>query len=122
MMPPLLHIYDANILDFMIQGGDFINNDGTGKLSIYGPTFPDENFIHKHDSAGMLSMANSGPNSNGCQFFISCAKADWLDGKHCVFGKVLDNESMLTIRKCEAAPVSGTTPRIPLRIVECGEL
>jgi len=108
--------------DFMIQGGDFINHDGTGKLSIYGPSFQDENFLHKHELPGMLSMANSGPNSNGCQFFITCAKADWLDGKHVVFGKVLDDTSMLTVRRCEAAPVNGTTPRLPLKILECGEL
>lgn len=108
--------------DFMIQGGDFINHDGTGKLSIYGPTFADENFIHKHSKPGMLAMANSGPNTNGCQFFITCGKADWLDGKHCVFGQVLDGASMLTVRKCEAVPVNGTTPRLPLRIIQCGEL
>ena len=108
--------------DFMIQGGDFLNHDGTGKFSIYGTTFEDENFQYKHDQAGRLSMANSGPNSNGCQFFITCAKADWLDNKHVVFGKVLDGSSMLTVRKCEAAPVNGTSPRIPLRIVQCGEL
>jgi len=110
------------IKDFMIQGGDFINGDGSGKLSIYGSTFPDENFIHKHDQPGILSSANSGPNSNGCQFFITCAVADWLDGKHCVFGRVLDASSMLTVRKCEAVPLSGSEPRIPIRIVQCGEL
>eukprot|EP00980_Cylindrotheca_fusiformis_P015859 scaffold4637_cov128-Cylindrotheca_fusiformis.AAC.30 len=115
-------IFHRVIKDFMIQGGDFMNNDGTGKLSIYGPSFPDENFKHKHDKAGILSMANSGPNTNGCQFFITCAKADWLDGKHVVFGQVLDANSMLTVRKCEAVPVNGTTPRIPLRILQCGEL
>ena len=106
----------------MVQGGDFLNHDGTGKTSIYGPSFADENFIHKHDQPVMLSSANSGPNTNGCQFFITCAKADWLDGKHIVFGKVLDADSMLTVRKCEAAPVSGTEPRIPIRVVQCGEL
>jgi len=112
------------IKDFMIQGGDFINGDGTGKLSIYGPSFPDENFTHKHDGPGILSAANSGPNSNGCQFFITCKKADWLDGKHCVFGRVLDAESMLTVRKCEAVPVSGgqNRPRMPVRVSQCGEL
>lgn len=106
----------------MIQGGDFLNQDGTGKMSIYGTSFPDENFLHLHDQPGLLSSANSGPNTNGCQFFITCGKADWLDGKHCVFGKVLDTESMLTVRKIENAPVSGTEPRIAIQIVECGEL
>ncbi len=109
----------------MIQGGDFINHDGTGKTSIYnGTSFPDENFIHNHDQPGMLSMANSGKDTNGCQFFITCNKCDWLDSKHVVFGKVLDDSSMLTVRKCEAAPVVGGKgrPRIPLRIVQCGEL
>lgn len=70
----------------------------------------------------MLSMANSGPNTNGCQFFITCAKADWLDVKHVVFGQVLDGNSMLTVRKCEAVPVNGTQPRIPLKVIQCGEL
>lgn len=94
----------------------------TNSFKQYGPSFQDENFVHKHEKAGMLSMANSGPNSNGCQFFITCAKADWLDGKHVVFGQVLDATSMLTVRKCEAVPVNGTTPRIPLRVLQCGEL
>jgi len=68
-------------------------------------------------------MANSGPDTNGCQFFITCGKADWLDGKHVVFGRVLDSSSMLTVRKCEAVPCgSGNKPRITIRIVECGEL
>jgi peptidyl-prolyl isomerase H (cyclophilin H) len=105
------------------QGGDFVNGDGTGAMSIYGTaTFPDENFMHSHSQAGLLSSANSGPDTNGCQFFITCGKAEWLDGKHCVFGKVLDPASMLTVRKIENAPVSGTEPRIPIRIVQCGEL
>jgi peptidyl-prolyl isomerase H (cyclophilin H) len=92
-------------------------------MSIYGATsFPDENFLHKHDRPGLLSSANSGPNTNGCQFFITCGKADWLDGKHVVFGQVLDADSMLTVRKCEAAPVNGSEPRLPIRIVQCGEL
>ena len=113
------------IKDFMIQGGDVAKGDGTGKLSIYGDSgFPDENFQLQHDQPGMLSMANSGPNTNGSQFFITLAKTPWLDGKHVVFGKVLDADSMRVVRKCEAVPVSGTAnrPRLPLRIVECGQL
>lgn len=117
------------IKDFMIQAGDFINHDGTGKSTIFGTsTFADENLTaHKHDGPGMLSSANSGPNSNGCQFFITCKKAEWLDGKHVVFGKVLGGdvgESMMTIRKIEAVPTKGNAnqPRYPIRIVQCGEL
>ena len=114
---------------FHIQGGDFINHDGTGKTTIFGTsTFADENLsAHKHDGPGMLSSANSGPNSNGCQFFVTCKKAEWLDGKHVVFGKVLGGdggESMMTVRKIEAVPTKGNAnqPRYPIRIVRCGEL
>ena len=115
------------IKDFMIQGGDFLNHDGTGKISIYnnGLPFQDENFTMVHDRPGMLSMANSGHDSNGCQFFITTAKAEWLDGKHVVFGRVLDPESMNVVRKCENVPVKPGgkgQPRIPLTIVQCGEL
>lgn len=106
----------------MIQGGDFVKGDGTGQRCIYGTNFADENFIHKHSQPGMLSSANSGKDTNSCQFFITTQKADWLDGKHVVFGKVLDAASMLTVRKCEAVPVNNQKPRIPLRIVQCGEL
>lgn len=111
------------IKQFMIQGGDFINNDGTGRLSIYGDQFPDENFTLKHTGPGLLSAANSGPNTNGCQFFLTCAKCDWLDGKHVVFGKVLDDESLLVVRKIENVPAgSGNKPKLPVTIDQCGEL
>lgn len=109
------------IKDFMIQGGDFLKGDGTGCMSIYGPSFADENFQLKHDAAGLLSMANSGPHTNGCQFFITCAKCDFLDGKHVVFGKVVDG--LLVMRKIENVPTGGNNkPRLPVVINLCGEL
>lgn len=109
------------LLLFILLGGDFLKGDGTGSQSIYGSSFADENFKLKHDSPGLLSMANSGPNTNGCQFFVTCAKCDFLDGKHVVFGKVIDG--LLVMRKIENVPTGpNNKPKLPVVITQCGEM
>lgn len=79
----------------MAQGGDFTKGNGTGTTSIYGARFDDENFIVKHDQKYLLSMANAGKNTNGSQFFITFVACPWLDGKHTVFGKVIDGQNIV---------------------------
>jgi len=114
------------IKGFMVQAGDFVRGDGTGRTSIFGDKFDDEpaGLVLKHPGAGVLSMANSGPHTNGCQWFITTGAADWLDGKHVVLGRVLDAASMLVVRKIEAVPVveGSNKPKLDVLVTECGEL
>jgi peptidylprolyl isomerase len=103
------------------QGGDFTNFNGTGGESIYGMKFADENFTLKHTKPGLLSMANAGPNTNGSQFFITTVPCNWLDGKHVVFGEVV--EGMDVVKKIEAGPQDARDkPVKEVKIADCGQL
>ncbi|MET8811509.1 peptidylprolyl isomerase [Streptomyces sp. NPDC004549] len=106
------------IPQFMLQGGDFTRGNGTGGKSIYGEKFADENFSHKHDRPYLLSMANAGPNTNGSQFFITTVKTPWLDGKHVVFGEVVEGQDI--VDKVESLGSDSGATRGKITVAESG--
>ena len=107
--------------DFMAQGGDFTNHNGTGGKSIYGEKFADENFTVKHTKPYMLSMANAGPGTNGSQFFITFVPCSWLDKKHVVFGEVVDGKGVVDYVHANAASSDGK-PKVKVTIKKSGAL
>jgi len=108
------------IPNFMCQGGDFTRGNGTGGESIYGAKFNDENFKLKHTGPGILSMANAGPNTNGSQFFLCTTRTPWLDGKHVVFGKVVDGYKVVEQMEAVGSESGRTTE--PVVIEDSGQL
>lgn len=109
------------IPSFMCQGGDFTAGNGTGGESIYGEKFKDENFKLKHVKPGLLSMANAGKDTNGSQFFVTTKSTPHLDGKHVVFGEVIEGYEEV-VKKMEDVGSSGGTPSQTVVIEDCGVL
>ncbi|CAN0447260.1 unnamed protein product, partial [Ectocarpus sp. 12 AP-2014] len=105
----------------MAQGGDFTRGDGTGGESIYGDKFADENFVRTHEGRGLLSMANAGPDTNGSQFFITFGTAPHLDGRHTVFGKIVEGMEVLDIME-KVSTGGNDRPRLAVTIDDCGQV
>ncbi|KAI7876422.1 cytoplasmic peptidyl-prolyl cis-trans isomerase [Lichtheimia hyalospora FSU 10163] len=113
-------IFHRVIPQFMLQGGDFTNFNGTGGKSIYGEKFADENFNLKHTKPGQLSMANAGPNTNGSQFFITTVPCPWLDGKHVVFGEV--TQGMDLVKEIEKYGSANGATKVRIEVTNSGQL
>lgn len=113
-------IFHRVIPEFMLQGGDFTRGDGTGGESIYGETFADENFKIKHSAPGYISMANAGSDTQGSQFFITTVTTSWLDGKHVVFGKVLEGMNVVKAVEAVGSPSGKTSSEV--KIAQSGQL
>jgi cyclophilin family peptidyl-prolyl cis-trans isomerase len=106
------------IPEFMCQGGDFTNQNGTGGKSIYGNKFEDENFDLNHEGPGILSMANAGKNTNGSQFFVCTEATPHLNGYHCVFGQVVEGYSV--VKAVETLGSRSGEVKIPVTVAACG--
>jgi cyclophilin family peptidyl-prolyl cis-trans isomerase len=104
----------------MAQGGDITKGNGTGGVSIYGNKFADENLTLTHHKKGLLSMANSGPDTNGSQFFITFLETPWLNGNHCVFGELIEGESVL--KEIESVGSRDGRPKAQIKIDDCGQV